>query len=172
MKYITGELRKKAIQEIRWLANLLENDLAATDFLVDSFANRVRERAENTARAIERLGTEKNIPNNTDKLFSMFTHKGRIHIKFPASWVQGADPLYAYADSHQGPVAYVYFPTVGKAYKMWEASSIAAGIGQPTPMVESVDPATVMWSATPPRIFEPLEKVRIYGGSTSPIYLE
>ena len=172
MKYITGELRKKAIQEIRWLANLLENDLAATDFLVDSFANLIRERAETTARAIERLGTEKNIPNNTDKLFSMFTHKGRIHIKFPASWVQGADPLYAYADSRQGPVAYVYFPTVGKAYKMWEESSIAAGIGQPTPMVEPVDPATVEWSATPPRIFEPLEKVKIYGGSDTPIYLE
>jgi hypothetical protein len=171
MKYLNGELRKKAINEIRWLACLLENDLAATDFLIDSFANRVRERAENTARAIEKLGIEKN-PNNDNKLFSMFTHKGRIHIKFPASWVQGADPLYAYEDSHQGPVAYVYFPTVGKAYKMWEASSIAAGIGQPTPMVESVDPATVMWSATPPRIFEPLEKVRIYGGSTSPIYLE
>jgi len=171
MKYLNGELRKKAINEIRWLACLLENDLAATDFLIDSFANRVRERAENTARAIEKLGIEKN-PNNDNKLFSMFTHKGRIHIKFPASWVQGADPLYAYEDSRSGPVAYVYFPAVGKAYRIWEESSVSAGIGQPTPMVESVDPSTVEWSEKAPSIFEPLEKVRIYGGSTSPIYLE
>ena len=171
MKYLNGELRKKAINEIRWLACLLENDLAATDFLIDSFANRVRERAENTARAIEKLGIEKN-PNNDNKLFSIFTHKGRIHIKFPASWVQGADPLYAYEDSRSGPVAYVYFPAVGKAYRIWEESSVSAGIGQPTPMVESVDPSTVEWSEKAPSIFEPLEKVRIYGGSTSPIYLE
>jgi len=171
MKYITGDLRKKAIQEIRWLANLLENDLAASDFLVDSFADLVRERAENTARAIEKLGAEENIPNN-NKLFSMFTHKGRVHIKFPASWVQGADPLYAHANGPSGAIAFVYFPAVGQAYKIWEEGGIAAGVGQPIPMVEPVDPAAVKWSAEPPAIFEPLEKVRLYGGSDTPIYLE
>jgi hypothetical protein len=172
MKYLNGELRKRAIKEVQWLANLLENDLDATDFLIDSFADVIRKRAEDTARAIERLAESAEDASNNNEFFSMFTHRGRIHVKFPPAWVQDTNPLYAYSDSLSGPVAYVYFTAVGKAYKLWEESSLAAGIGQPTPMVEPVDPSTVEWSEQPPSIFEPLEKIRIYGGSNSPIYLE
>lgn len=106
------------------------------------------------------------------KLYSMFTHKGRIHIQFPPSWVEGANPLYASAPGRWGTEAYVYFPVVGRAYRLAEdCSGSAADIGQPLPVVEAVDPASVEWSDQAPPIFEPIEKVRIYGGSNSPIRL-
>lgn len=168
--YLTKELRQKALEELRWLAMLLETDLNGSDWPAEAFAARVRERALNAALAIEKLGAP--APEPKPELYSLFTHKGRVHVQFPPAWVEGANPLYAYSDSRDGAVAYIYFPAVGRAFKLYEDwSGLQANIGQPIPVVEPVDPEGIEWSAKAPRIFEPLSVIERFGGSNEPIVL-
>lgn len=48
----------------------------------------------------------------------------------------------------------------------WKEIEARGGVG-------AVDPASIDgWSEKAPAVFEPLEKVRIFGGSNSPILLE
>lgn len=168
MNFISNDQRAQIMKRIRLMADVLESDLSASDWSPEGFAQRVRERAESLAAWVASLGAS--TPEGA--LYSLFTHKGRVHIQFPPSWVEGAEPLFASRPGRWGTEAFVFFPAVGAAYRIAEdCSGFAAGIGQPVPVVEAVDHASIEWSEEAPAVFEPLEKVRIYGGSNSPILL-